>query len=129
MNMQIGRLHAFAMVTTAALYGCAQAGERIPADLILTGGTVAVVDQDFSLAETIVIADGLVAAIGDASLLDEYEADRTIDLRGRLVVPGFNDTHTHIRGRAFRHIELGGVESIASTKASTVSWIAASPIA
>ena len=114
MNMQIGRLHAFAMVTTAVLYGCAQAGERIPADLILTGGTIAVVDQDFSLAETIVIADGLVAAVGNASLLDDYEADRTIDLRGRRVVPGFNDTHTHIRGRAFRHIELGGVESIAA---------------
>jgi predicted amidohydrolase YtcJ len=39
---------------------------------------------------------------------------QTIDLDGRLVVPGFNDTHTHIRGRAFRHIELGGVESIAA---------------
>ena len=33
--MQIGRLHAFAMVTTAALSGCAQADERSAASLFV----------------------------------------------------------------------------------------------
>ncbi len=82
------------------------------ADLILTGGRIAIVDDDFSIHETLVVRDGLVLAVGDASLADEYSAPRTVDLDGRLVVPGFNDTHTHIRGNARRHIDLGGTESI-----------------
>ena len=99
----------FLVLTVGA---CASDDDRIPADLILTGGTIAVVDQDFSLAETLVVTDGRITAVGGTALLDGYSATQTIDLDGRLVVPGFNDTHTHIRGRAFRHIELGGVESI-----------------
>ena len=83
-----------------------------PADLILIGGKIAIVDDDFSVHETLVVRDGLVLAVGDASLADEYSAPTTIDLEGRLVVPGFNDTHTHIRGNARRHIDLGGTESI-----------------
>jgi hypothetical protein len=83
-----------------------------PADLILVGGKIAIVDDDFSVHETLVVRDGLVLAVGDASLADEYSAPTTIDLEGRLVVPGFNDTHTHIRGNARRHIDLGGTESI-----------------
>jgi predicted amidohydrolase YtcJ len=83
-----------------------------PADLILIGGKIAIVDDDFSVHETLVVRDGLVLAVGDASLADEYSAPTTIDLEGRLVVPGFNDTHTHIRGNARRYIDLGGTESI-----------------
>ncbi|HBD99981.1 MAG TPA: hydrolase [Gemmatimonadetes bacterium] len=83
------------------------------ADLILTGGKIAIVDDDFSIYETLVVRDGTVLAVGDASLADDYSAPTTIDLDGRLVVPGFNDTHTHISGNARRYINLGGTESIA----------------
>ena len=101
------------VLLTLALMACATEPDRTPADLILTGGTIAIVDDEFSLAETIVISDGRIVDVGNTSLLSTYDPVRTIDLDGRLVVPGFNDTHTHIRGRATRHIELGGVESIA----------------
>lgn len=83
-----------------------------PADLVLTGGRVAIVDDAFTIHETIVVRDGRVLAVGDASLADDYTAARTVDLAGRLVVPGFNDTHTHIRGEARRHVDLAGTESI-----------------
>ena len=81
-----------------------------PADLILIGGKIAIVDDDFSVHETLVVRDGLVLAVGDASLADEYSAPTTIDLEGRLVVPGFNDTHTHIRGNARRPMELSCIK-------------------
>ena len=83
-----------------------------PADLLLTGGKVAIVDDAFTLHEAIAVRDGRVLAVGGAELADRYDAARTVDLAGRLVVPGFNDTHTHIRGNALRHIDLAGVESI-----------------
>jgi len=102
-----------ALIAGTVAFAAACEDNREPVDLILTGGHVAVVDDSFYVAETVIVRDGRIVAVGEDELLNEYVADRTIDLAGRLVVPGFNDTHTHIRGRARRHIDLGGVESIA----------------
>lgn len=107
-----------ALVTTALVVaGCSAPDDKTPVDLIFTGGTIAIVDDEFTLAETLVVSDGRVVAVGDESLLDAYQATRTVDLGGRLVLPGFNDTHTHIRGRADRHIELGGITSLSEIDA------------
>ena len=116
------RLAAAAIcVAAATLAGCAEAE---PADLILFGGKVAIVDQAFSIHEAIVVRDGRVLAVGDSDLASRYDATRRVDLAGRLVVPGFNDTHTHIRGNARRHIDLAGVESITEIQSLIRSKIA-----
>jgi len=83
-----------------------------PADLVFTGGKVAIVDEAFTIHETIVVRDGRVLAVGDRNLADRYSASRVVELGGRLVVPGFNDLHTHIRGQARRYVDLTGSESI-----------------
>jgi len=101
------------LILAVAALGLTACEAPEPADLILTGGKIAIVDDDFSVHETVVVRDGRVLAVGDASLAGAYTAPTTVELDGRLVVPGFNDTHTHIRGRARRHIDLEGVESIA----------------
>lgn len=101
---------AWLLPMVVALGACAQPE---PADLLLTGGRIAVVDDAFSIHSTLVVRDGRVLAVGGPEMADRYEAERTVELDGRLVVPGFNDTHTHIRGSARRHIDLGGVGSIA----------------
>ncbi len=88
-------------------------GAKDPIDLILHNGTVIAVDAAFTVASAVAVRGGRVVAVGDDDLLRRYDAAQTIDLAGRAVVPGFIDTHTHIRGHARRHIELGGVESIA----------------
>jgi len=82
-------------------------------DLVLTNGKVFVADADFSIVNTVVVNDGLIVASGDDSLLDRYDAAETVDLEGKLLIPGFIDSHTHIRGRPQRYIELGEVTSIA----------------
>ncbi|MDX1390366.1 MAG: hypothetical protein R3344_14345, partial [Acidobacteriota bacterium] len=44
---------------TLLLGGCARPDDDpTPADLILTGGTIAIVDDDFSLVQTLVVTDG-----------------------------------------------------------------------
>ncbi|MAS60670.1 MAG: hydrolase [Gammaproteobacteria bacterium] len=88
----------------------ATAGE---VDLVLTNGKVFVADADFSIVNTVVVNDGLIVASGDDSLLDRYDAAETVNLEGKLLIPGFIDSHTHIRGRPQRYIELGEVTSIA----------------
>ena len=81
-------------------------------DLILTNGKVLTVDDQFSIQDTVVVNDGRIIATGDASLTSQYASDNVVDLDGKVLMPGFNDSHTHIRGRPQRYIELGDVTSI-----------------
>lgn len=39
---------------------------------------------------------GSIAAVYERGSLDAYVADDDIDLRGKVVMPGFVDAHTHI---------------------------------
>ena len=81
-------------------------------DLILTNGKVLTVDAQFSIHNTIVVNDGLIVATGEADLASRYQSDNILDLGGKVLMPGFNDSHTHIRGRPQRYIELSNVTSI-----------------
>ena len=82
-------------------------------DLILTNGKILTVDDDFTIHDTLVVHEGRVLETGAASLVSKYPGREVIDLQGKTVMPGFNDSHTHIRGRPQRYIELGEVSSIA----------------
>ena len=100
----------------AALAACQPAQEsviKIPADLILSNGKVVSVDEEFSIHSTIVVSDGKVVELGDASLLDKYEAVTVRDLDGKTLIPGFIDSHTHISGDPQRYIDLSEITSIA----------------
>ncbi len=71
-----------------------------PADLLLTNGYVYTVDAGRRVAQAVAIRDGLVQAVGsDADLAALRGPDtETIDLQGRLVLPGLQDAHIHIFG-------------------------------
>ena len=100
----------------AALAACQPAEEpviKIPADLILSNGKIVSVDEEFSIHSTIVVSDGKVVELGDASLLDKYEAVTVRDLDGKTLIPGFIDSHTHISGDPQRYINLSEITSIA----------------
>ncbi len=62
----------------------------LPADLLLTGGRLLNVFSGDILPGNIAVKDGVIAGIGD------YRSRETVDLGGRLVVPGFIDAHVHI---------------------------------
>lgn len=91
------------------------AQERV--DLILHNGKVFVADELLSTYSAVAVRDGKVVAVGWQDLPKRYQAARTIDLRGRLVVPGFIDTHIHISGDPVWHIDFAGTKSIAEIKA------------
>ncbi len=61
-------------------------------DLIIKGGTLFDGTGGDGVVRDLAIADGLVVALGE-DLADD--ADEVIDARGRWVMPGFVDIHTH----------------------------------
>ncbi len=67
------------------------------ADTILTNGKVVTVDDSFSIAQAVAIKDGRIVAVGKtadiAKLADA--GTKTIDLKGRTVIPGLIDNHAH----------------------------------
>jgi predicted amidohydrolase YtcJ len=77
-----------------------------PADLVLTGGAVYTVDAARSWAQAVAIRGGRVAAVGTDAGMRPFVGPRTevVDLRGRMVLPGFQDAHVHASGGG---LELG----------------------
>lgn len=103
---------ALLVLSVAALStGCAAKKEQ--ADLLLFGGKVLTVDRDFSIASVVAVKDGKIVAVGGEELAEKYEAPQRIDLKGRVLLPGFTDTHIHVRTAARRDVNLIDVKSIA----------------
>ena len=85
---------------------------REPADLILHHGKVVTLDDHGRIASAVVIRNGVIVAVGRDALRKRFSAARSIDLRGRMLMPGFNDAHTHISGDPRRYIDVRAVRSI-----------------
>ncbi|HEX5226725.1 MAG TPA: amidohydrolase [Bryobacteraceae bacterium] len=90
--------------------------QSTPADLILYNGKIVTVDDAFSIREAIVVKDGRILAVGGNELRNRYSAARSIDLHGRMVMPGFHDTHIHLGGHSRRYIDLNDTTSLAQLK-------------
>jgi predicted amidohydrolase YtcJ len=102
------------------------------ADLVLINGNVLTLDEAGTVASAVVVADGEIIAVGNDSLANQYSRASTVDLQGRTLIPGFIDSHTHIRGRPGHFIDLNSATSVqeirglVSAKAAEVgpgNWI------
>jgi len=90
------------LVLCAAAFGQTN---RENVDLIVSGGTVVTMDAKRAIYE-----DGSVAVKGDSivavgprdEIENRYTALQTIDAKGRLVLPGFVNGHTHVPMTLFR---------------------------
>ncbi len=83
------------------------------AELVLFNGKIVTVDDAFSIREAIAIRDGRILAVGTNELRNRYAAARTLDLQGRMVLPGFFDTHIHLGGHSRRYIDFRETKSLA----------------
>ena len=92
------------LLAAAALAGCAKEPARkvdqsksAVADLALTGGAIYTVDGSRSWAQAIAIDDGRIVYVGTDAGAKDYIGPQTkvVPLKGRMVVPGFQDVHIH----------------------------------
>ncbi|WP_439887913.1 amidohydrolase [Pseudomonas sp. MBLB4123] len=81
------------MLASSALQAAA------PAATLLHNGKIYTVNEQQPWASALAIAeDGRILAVGDGQALQAYVDAQTerVDLQGRLVLPGFQDTHAHV---------------------------------
>lgn len=64
--------------------------------------------------EAILIEDGLIKEVGSSSEISKLEADSIIDMEGRTVLPGLNDSHLHLSwtGASMTSCNLNNAQSI-----------------
>ncbi|WP_449280946.1 amidohydrolase [Leucobacter sp.] len=67
------------------------------ADLVLRGGAVLVMDAAGGRAEAVAVQRGRIAAVGSDAEIASWigEGTRVVELDGRAVLPGINDSHLH----------------------------------
>ena len=88
------------------------------ADIIIHNGRIATQDDRRSFAQAVAIKDGRFVAVGSEQDVLGLRSNQTqvIDVGGRTVIPGLNDSHLHlIRGGLNYNMELrwDGVPSLA----------------
>jgi len=78
------------------------------ADIILKNGNIYTVNDSQPKAESIAIKGNKIIFVGENSQIAKYESKTTkvIDLKGNTVVPGFTDSHCHLREIGIRELTL-----------------------
>jgi predicted amidohydrolase YtcJ len=96
-----------------------RAARRQAADLLLVNGKVFTADGRGTLAEAVAVSGERIVAVGTTRELSaRFRAARTVDLRGRLVTPGFNDAHLHFLGGGLSllRVDLNGARTLEEAK-------------
>lgn len=69
------------------------------ADLVFTNGRVITVDARDTIAKSVAVVGNRIVAVGEVA--DWTGPDtRVVDLKGRALLPGFIDAHSHVEGMA-----------------------------
>ena len=95
---------------------------NLAADLILQNGRVTTLDPDRPEASEVAIKDGRIVSVGSTAGFQRGSHTQVIDLHGRRVIPGLNDSHMHpIRGGLNYNMELrwDGVRSLSDAMATS----------
>jgi predicted amidohydrolase YtcJ len=134
MNIFIKTILLITLVLT--IVSCSQ--EKVNyADSIYTNGIIITINDSQPLAETIAIKNGLILAVGNETDVSKYKSPSTIiiDLKGKTVLPGFIDAHSHFAGVGTQAIVAnllpapdGSVNTIYDLQSTMRNYIQSSPI-
>lgn len=116
------QLQAAGLLALALLSFTATAQGAGNADTILINGKIATVDDRFTMAQALAIKDRRVIATGSNDAVRKHAGASTkvIDLKGRTVIPGLIDNHSHwIRAAEHDELRFDGV----TTRAQAVKML------
>jgi predicted amidohydrolase YtcJ len=91
-----------------------------PAELIVVADRIWTGDRDFPWAEAVASTGGVIVAVANRDILEEFKGPRTrvIDRPGTFAIPGLIDAHGHIEslGASLEKVDLRGVASLEEVK-------------
>jgi predicted amidohydrolase YtcJ len=100
---------AFLILT---IYACSN---NIEADLIIFGGNIYTVEETAPNIEAIAVKNDKIIAIGTFKEIEKYRGTETksIDLKGKTLIPGFIESHAHLLGlgKQQRQLNLSAVKN------------------
>ncbi len=78
------------------------------ADLLLKNAVVHTVDAKQPRAEAVAVRGNRIVAVGSSAEVQVFAGPQTrvLDLAGRTVVPGFDDSHAHLLGIGFARLDV-----------------------
>ncbi len=81
----------------SVVLGFASEAATAPADLVLVHGKVHTEDANRSVVQALAVRGNSIVAVGTDEAISAYvgQNTRTLDLAGRVVLPGIIDAHTH----------------------------------
>ncbi|HEY0457539.1 MAG TPA: amidohydrolase [Pyrinomonadaceae bacterium] len=77
------------------------------ADLLIVGGIVVTMNERHEVIEdgAVAVKNGAIVAVGKtADVTKQFTANETIDAKGKVVIPGLINTHTHVPMSLYRGI-------------------------
>ena len=83
-------------------------------DMLLYNGEFHSMDKNNSIYEAVGIKDGKISFLGKDKDIQKVNAKQKVDMKGKLILPGFVDTHLHALDYAEtkKFIRLNGSDSV-----------------
>ena len=118
-------------VFCCALASAELAAAASKATVIVTNARVYTVYAKQPWAQALAISDDTILAVGSNKAIDSFRDKNThvIDAHGKLVLPGFTDSHIHFLegSRLLTQVDLNGTSSIAEVQKRVKEYAAAHP--
>jgi predicted amidohydrolase YtcJ len=104
------------------------AAQTITADTVLVGGKIVTVDRGFSTAQAVAVKGDRILAVGTNEAIRTLvgPATRVIELGGKTVIPGLNDSHLHLlnAGLNLERVALGTAKTMKDVTAAIAARVA-----
>ena len=88
--------------------------QKTKADILIHNATIYTLDEKFSKANALVVAEGKIVEVGDyKTISSKYDASKHFDAKGKFIYPGFIDAHAHFvgYGNSLQIVDLTGTSS------------------
>jgi predicted amidohydrolase YtcJ len=97
--------------------GCGEKYSGPPADLVIKNAKIVTIDRDNPRSEAVAIKGQFIIGVTSNKAIQDYIQEgvtHVIDAGGRLVVPGFNDSHLHFLsgGRSLKNLNFRYIKDV-----------------
>jgi hypothetical protein len=100
MSRSLGFRVAVSLLVVAPVFAAGETAPELAADLVLRGGRVWTVDPSHPVAEAVAVRGDTIVSVGSTDSILAMIGPNTevVDLGGKVVLPGFFDSHVHLQG-------------------------------